>query len=107
MKYARADFEGYVSSFELILDYLSDVASPLIAQRLLDEVNQQIEGTLGMPFRYPVYEYDQRFRKMNIKGWNYTVFYAVDTDIKQVTIYDIIHQSQDTPAILNQRFPRA
>ncbi len=106
MRFKRIDLDRFVSSFGRIIDYLSDKASPAIAQRMLDDVEQQIEGILDMPFLYPAYPFDIRFRKMNLTGWNYTIFYAVDEQGSPAVIYDIIHQSQNTPLILNERFPK-
>ena len=107
MKFARIDLDRFVLSFGEIIDYLSDKASPSIAQRLLDEVEQQLEGMLDMPNLYPVYDHDFRFRKMHVIDWNYTIFYVVDAENEQVVIYDMIHHSQNTPAILQERFPKS
>ena len=104
-QYKRLDLHQFTISLSEIVVYLRDEASPAVAQRLFDEVDEQISGVLNMPNLYPVYEFDARFHKMSLANWSYVLFYSVDEKQKVVVVYDIIHQSRDIPTLLKKRVP--
>ena len=104
LRYKNYSLSTFRQSLKEIEDYLNEVA-PNATIRFLDELNQQINSILLMPFLYPPYEYDNRFRKMVMTEWRYTLIYIVDKEKHAVIIYDIIHQSRNVPEVLLEKFP--
>ena len=103
MPYKRRSLSTFDNSFNEIVDYLSEIA-PSISLRFINELNQQIEPISDSPYLYPVYEYDERFRKMPMNDWKYIVFYTADVEKQEIILYDILHMSRDIPTYLKDRF---
>ena len=103
MPYKLRSLSTFNNSFNEIVDYLSEI-SPSISLRFINELNQQVEAMSGFPYIYPVYEYDERFRKMSISDWKYIVFYTVDQEKQEIILYDVLHMLRDIATYLKDKF---
>jgi plasmid stabilization system protein ParE len=96
---------GYRKSLNEISDYLI-AFSPRFARNLKTDLEQLTATLKQLPFLYPEYEHSGHMilplRKMVITGYNYTLFYQVLEDKKEVRLYDIVHQSRDIDAVLSR-----
>ena len=72
--------------------------------RFINELNQQIESVSDLPYFYPIYEFDERFRKMSMSDWKYIVFYTIDEEKQEIVLYDILHTARDIPMHLKNKF---
>jgi plasmid stabilization system protein ParE len=103
MPYKRRSLSVFDNSFSEIVDYLNEIA-PNVSMRFFNELNQQIKSTTDFSFLYPVYEHDERFRRMPMRDWKYNVFYIVDEAKQEIVFYDILHMSRDIQTYLKERF---
>ena len=103
MPYKPLSLSTFDNSFIEIVDYLSEI-SPSVSLRFINDLNRQVAAVSNFPHMYPIYEYDERFRKMSINDWKYVVFYTTDPKKQEIILYDIIHMSRDIAAYLNDKF---
>jgi plasmid stabilization system protein ParE len=105
MQYKITASNVFSGSLHVIIVHLSEI-SVNIANNFLVDLRQQISTLAELPNLYPKYEHinndNYEFRKMVVTGYNYTVFYQVLEDTKEVKLYDIIHQMRDIDAALSK-----
>jgi len=99
MLFERRYLSTFDESFNEVVEYLSDIATG-VALRFVNELDQQLKALSEMPYLYPIYQYDKRFRKMTMSDWKYAVFYIVNEEQNEIIFYSILHTSRDIPTYL-------
>lgn len=89
-----------------IIKYISnDLQSPLVANRLAEEIVVKIEKLSLFPYKnsmyLPVNELETEYRKLSIK--KYIVFFYIDEETKVVTIARVIYNKRDISSILKKK----
>ena len=79
-----------------ILYIARELNAPDTAERLLQEINDQIKALGEMPYRFPVYPtlyaMKREIRSIPVNG--YIIFYIVREEQKTVEIWRFLHQRQ-------------
>jgi len=87
------------SDIDEICNYLSQFY-PGTPGKFLDALDKDFENVSFNPYMYPVYEYNEKYRKIVTN--DYLVFYVVDEENNLVRVYRILHGKQNVNTILEK-----
>lgn len=86
-----------------IIRYISvDLQSPIVADRLAEEMVVKIEKLSLFPYKtsmyLPIKDLKKEYRKLHIK--KYIAFYYIDEDAKVITIARVLYNKRNISSIL-------
>ncbi len=104
MRYSVSVTEEAKRDLRSIINYIAfKLKSPMAAQNLLDEIEEQIEGLAQFPERFQLYElepwHSRNLRMVSVK--NFVILYIPDIETKVVNVYRIFYGKRDIAAILS------
>ena len=104
MRYSVSVTEEAKRDLRSIINYIAfRLKSPMAAQNLLDEIEEQIEGLAQFPERFQLYELEpwrsRNLRTVSVK--NFVILYIPDIETKVVNVYRIFYGKRDIAAILS------
>ena len=104
MRYSVSVTEKAKRDLRSIINYIAfKLKSPMAAQNLLDEIEEQIEGLAQFPERFQLYElepwHSRNLRMVSVK--NFVILYIPDIETKVVNVYRIFYGKRDIAAILS------
>ncbi|MBP3265157.1 MAG: type II toxin-antitoxin system RelE/ParE family toxin [Acidaminococcaceae bacterium] len=104
MRYSVSVTEEAKRDLRSIINYIAfRLKSPMAAQNLLDEIEEQIEGLAQFPERFQLYElepwHSRNLRMVSVK--NFVILYIPDIETKVVNVYRIFYGKRDIAAILS------
>jgi len=92
MKYEVRLIDLAQEDLQDVADYLSNYSSNA-ALNFIDELDARLTLISEFPDMFPIYAYDQRFRKSVIG--KYSLFYIPSAQEKVINVIRIIHSSMD------------
>ena len=96
MKYRIYILDDAKTDLKEIRRYLSDYGT-VPKRKLKESFNNFIKNVANNPFMYPVYDYNQKYRKAVIE-YGYLVFYTVENKI--VRIQRVLNDRQNVIRII-------
>ena len=104
MRYSVSVTEEAKRDLRSIINYIAfRLKSPMAAQNMLDEIEEQIEGLAQFPERFQLYElepwHSRNLRMVSVK--NFVILYIPDIETKVVNVYRIFYGKRDIAAILS------
>lgn len=89
---------GAVQNLSEIENNLDEIDLRL-ADKILSAIEERIQTLQEMPFRYPAYLHNPKYRWTGV--YRYMIFYKVREDVKAVEIHRILHGARDIENILD------
>ena len=104
MRYSISVTEEAKQDLRSIINYITfKLKSPMAAQNLLDEIEEQIEGLAQFPERFPLYDleswHSRNLRVVSVK--NFVILYIPNIETKVVNVYRIFYGKRDIATILS------
>ena len=81
------------------IEYYLDKIDTRLTDTTLKAINERIYSLNEMPFRYPRYIDNPKYRYTTVK--KYMIFYIVDEAKKVIEIHRILHGTQNTKEHIN------
>ena len=93
MRYSVSVTEEAKRDLRSIINYIAfKLKSPMAAQNLLDEIEEQIEGLAQFPERFQLYElepwHSRNLRMVSVK--NFVILYIPDIETKVVNVFTTV-----------------
>jgi plasmid stabilization system protein ParE len=91
----------FLPKFDMDVADLADILSPYPskARRLFAEMERKIAALADNPHAHEVYHVNPKYRRIVLEG--HSLFYTVDEDRAEVSIYRVIYAKRDIAKLLN------